>query len=199
MFSIFRRRNTNQWYWQLRMDLPVDFAVWVLESDGLQVPPFNKHPEILGNKILRDLGFTADRWQIWLNHLVGESVREHQRPTSDNTKPGDFFRGINKKWQTKLNELWGLYLPISNSRRYVEYVISMQIPQKSSEGHILLNTLNEVRGNLPPLQVTLNAYPAKIELPVAPSTLLLSPGGAMISAEDWETILINGIQSLHGM
>lgn len=45
-----------------------DFCVWVLERDGLQVPPFDQHPD--GNGELRDLGMTGEQWQAWFHKFV---------------------------------------------------------------------------------------------------------------------------------
>lgn len=196
MFSIFHKRSADQWHWQVTMSLPVDFAVWVLERDGLQVAPFDQHPEILGNRLLRDTGFTADDWQVWFNHLVKEAGQQQNQPF-DAVEPGDFFAGVNEQWKTLLNTLWALYLPMSGSRRYVENVVTM--PTKTSDERSLWETLSKVRGNLPPLHVLLTAYPAKTERYMPPATLLLSPAGAVIPAEDWEIILVRGIQALRGM
>lgn len=46
----------------------IDFCIWVLEIDGLHVPPFDQHPE--GNRILQDKGLNADSWQQWLATVV---------------------------------------------------------------------------------------------------------------------------------
>lgn len=46
----------------------VDFCIWVLEIDGLQVPPFDQHPE--GNRILQNQGLNADNWRQWLATVV---------------------------------------------------------------------------------------------------------------------------------
>lgn len=46
----------------------IDFCVWVLQVDGLNVPPFDKHKK--GNKILQNQGLTPDRWQEWIIKVV---------------------------------------------------------------------------------------------------------------------------------
>jgi hypothetical protein len=46
----------------------VDFCIWVLEIDGLRVPPFDQHPE--GNRILQNVGVNADSWRQWLSTVV---------------------------------------------------------------------------------------------------------------------------------
>ncbi|MBE9010056.1 hypothetical protein IQ250_07540 [Pseudanabaenaceae cyanobacterium LEGE 13415] len=49
-------------------DRDIDFFVWVLEIDGLQVSPFNQHPD--GDRSLRSRGITADGWQAWLTNTI---------------------------------------------------------------------------------------------------------------------------------
>lgn len=38
----------------------IDFALWVLVQDGLQVPPFDKHTG--GNQILQSVEMTQESW-----------------------------------------------------------------------------------------------------------------------------------------
>jgi hypothetical protein len=46
----------------------VDFCVWVLEADGLKVPPFDKHAH--GSKLLRRKGLDSSSWQNWVKGIV---------------------------------------------------------------------------------------------------------------------------------
>ena len=46
----------------------VDFCLWVLEQDGLRVPPFDRHPD--GDGRLREAGLDADAWFAWLHQVV---------------------------------------------------------------------------------------------------------------------------------
>jgi hypothetical protein len=43
------------WYCSYRFNMSVDFCIWVLESDGLRVLPFDQHPSGAGiSRIIRD-------------------------------------------------------------------------------------------------------------------------------------------------
>ena len=53
----------NSWQYSQGSDPAVDFCLWVLQVDGLRVPPFDQHPD--GDGSLRALGLTADAWQSW--------------------------------------------------------------------------------------------------------------------------------------
>ncbi|MBW4622573.1 MAG: hypothetical protein KME17_24850 [Cyanosarcina radialis HA8281-LM2] len=46
----------------------LDFCIWTLEVDGLQVFPFDKHLE--GNGVLRAKGMNAQSWQDWVRKIV---------------------------------------------------------------------------------------------------------------------------------
>lgn len=46
----------------------IDFCIWVLEQDGLQVPPFDQHPE--GDRALRSLLLSATDWQQWVTKVA---------------------------------------------------------------------------------------------------------------------------------
>lgn len=46
----------------------VDFCVWILVVDGLQVTPFDRHPH--GDGSLRALGLTQQSWRAWGARVV---------------------------------------------------------------------------------------------------------------------------------
>lgn len=46
----------------------VDFCIWVLEHDGLRVPPFEHHPQATG--ALQCQGLTPEIWQSWFERVV---------------------------------------------------------------------------------------------------------------------------------
>jgi hypothetical protein len=46
----------------------VDFCIWVLELDGLHIPPFDQHRE--GNSELQTKGLDAESWRNWLATVV---------------------------------------------------------------------------------------------------------------------------------
>lgn len=46
----------------------IDFCIWVLEQDGLQVPPFDQHLE--GDGTLRSLLLSATDWQQWVTKVA---------------------------------------------------------------------------------------------------------------------------------
>jgi hypothetical protein len=45
-----------------------DFCVWILESDGLRVSPFDRHAD--GNHRLRSQGLDVETWRRWVRKVV---------------------------------------------------------------------------------------------------------------------------------
>lgn len=56
------------WRIDYGFNIAVDFCIWVLELDGLHVPPFDQHPE--GDRILQKRGLDAEAWREWLTTVV---------------------------------------------------------------------------------------------------------------------------------
>lgn len=57
--------NEPGWGYGVKFSGPIDFCIWVLETDGLRVPPFDQHPE--GNKALRTRGLEAEALAVVAN------------------------------------------------------------------------------------------------------------------------------------
>jgi|UPI00036C5C14 Fe-S cluster biosynthesis and repair protein YggX len=52
----------------LGMGSAIYFCVWLLEQDGLRVPPFDQHPD--GDGSLRSSGLTAETWRTWMTRTA---------------------------------------------------------------------------------------------------------------------------------
>lgn len=60
--------NGKPWSLFCSFNIMVDFCVWVLEIDGLQVPPFSRHSD--GNGMLRARGMDSESWRAWIEKTV---------------------------------------------------------------------------------------------------------------------------------
>lgn len=58
----------NFWFYETTFNEHIDFCVWVLQVDGLSVPPFSHHPD--GDRTLQNHGLNAESWQAWLARVV---------------------------------------------------------------------------------------------------------------------------------
>jgi hypothetical protein len=69
--------SSNPWSYSQGFNMFVDFCVWVLEADGVHVPPFDQHSD--GDGTLRAAGLDAEGWRIWLARVVNLQYEQQQR------------------------------------------------------------------------------------------------------------------------
>jgi hypothetical protein len=89
---MFHLGTENPWFFAYGFNMFVDFCMWVLEVDGLQVPPFDQHPA--GDRTLQAIGLDADGWRSWVNEVVN---LQHQQ-TRAVRQP--FVAFTNEWWQS---------------------------------------------------------------------------------------------------
>jgi hypothetical protein len=65
---MFRLGTENPWFCSVATDIDVDFCIWVLEADGLHVPPFEYHAT--GDGSLRAAGLDGESWQSWAEGMI---------------------------------------------------------------------------------------------------------------------------------
>jgi len=97
----------------------IDFCVWTLECDGLQVPPFNRHLD--GDHALRDAGITAANWSTWFSHVV--ALQQEPVPPLEMLEVTTPRINAAAAWEAeaavaeRLNALWASYGSAANERR----------------------------------------------------------------------------------
>jgi hypothetical protein len=62
------RAGGDSWAFSTATNPDVEFCVWTLLRDGLQVQPFDRHPD--GDGGLRGAGLTAPAWWTWFTAVV---------------------------------------------------------------------------------------------------------------------------------
>jgi hypothetical protein len=62
------KESETYWFFEKTFNGYVNFCVWVLQVDGLSVPPFNSHLD--GDSVLRKRGLDAESWHTWLARVV---------------------------------------------------------------------------------------------------------------------------------
>jgi hypothetical protein len=77
----------------------VDFCIWVLEADGLHVPPFDHHPS--GGGPLQAAGLHAEEWWSWFKFVVN---LQHQQAMALQ----DPARSFTNEWWKSVQEKGGL-------------------------------------------------------------------------------------------
>ena len=70
---MFSTTTNDQWHWKIGFDSGIDFCVWILEIDGLHIPPFDQHTQHEG--FLQTAGLTQLSWKAWIRELI--SLRQY--------------------------------------------------------------------------------------------------------------------------
>ena len=176
----------HAWRMSAGFNLSIDFCVWILEVDGLHVPPFTHHPRYVGQ--LQTIGLTAATWYGWLERVVAlqvdcdrqasarrgtdalfELMGSHPAYTPARAWPGDLHI------REQLTEQWDRYLEVSNRRREREQ--PLLIPDGPKLQPTLWEALEPYRTRLEMLKVYLVGYPVAVEHSVPPVSLLIAIGG----------------------
>lgn len=58
----------NPWACDYKFNAAIDFCIWVLQVDGLQVSPFDMHAS--GDGTLQAAGLDAHAWRMWIQEVV---------------------------------------------------------------------------------------------------------------------------------
>lgn len=191
---MFRKGTENPWFFSSGFNMMVDFCVWVLESDGLRVPPFDRHDD--GDGALRARGFDAQGWRVWADDVVALQARVDRVPfqNPDGSIADVWAKASNPPivWAGDaavgelLVDLWDRYGPLSNVRREWE-----KLPHKSGLAdahHTLWHDLAPYHAQLPPLRVHLVDYLWPVEYLVPPASVIMGvgsepPNGARFRAD----------------
>jgi hypothetical protein len=66
--------SRNNWRYSEGSEPTIDFCLWVLQVDGLHVPPFDQHSD--GDGSLRARGLTAEDWQSWFLRVMDHEQKK---------------------------------------------------------------------------------------------------------------------------
>ena len=169
----------NKWAFSHGFNMMVDFCIYVLEVDGLHVPPFDLHLE--GNRTLRTRGCTADDWRFWLAEVVALQDRHittaHQKQTEvppslagPRYNPPSVWVGPSAV-RDYLTELWEMYGPVSNERREWEMRLAMKWAQELPN---LWYDLKPYQTQLATLTIHLISYPKAVDYLVPPTSGIIA-------------------------
>lgn len=179
---MFRAGTKNPWFFSSGFNMMVDFCVWVLETDGLQVAPFDRHPA--GDGALRARGFDAPGWRAWVIAVVAPQTTP--MATSEQG-PAGFMAGTHDPaavWQgaptigTLLAERWEQYAPLALVRRAWER--PTQGAHRSTTARPasqrLWDDLAPYHARIPPLHAYLVDYLWPVDYLVPPAAAILGIG-----------------------
>src|SRR5258708_3860245 len=205
--------SRNSWTFSYGFNMMVDFCTWVLEVDGLHVPPFDQHPERDGS--LRTAGLDAEAWQSWLTRVVNlqyEQQQAHQRqPRTDPLNPQFDLRSVlipealnppiawtgNDAVRSRLAELWEQYGPLSNERNKAEARLARKRQQLEIEQRInLWRALSPYHSRIPTLIVHMVQYEQPINYLIPPISVIMTYTGEQPGAAEFRERLLDAAAEL---
>lgn len=169
------------WTVSLGPNMFLDFCVWILERDGLRVPPFDRHPD--GDGTLRAGELTAEAWRAWFDRVVAAvGAFSAALPRNDDDAWPPFPNPV-ALWDgapavaARLAELDAAYDAVSNERKDASAHFWWPGRPDDDESTRLWETLAPYHRRLPPLTVVYVAYPGPARLLVPPATVVLAAAG----------------------
>jgi len=179
--------------WTEGISLPLDFAVHLLQRDGLRVPPFDQHSP--GDRSLRGLGLDGPSWLGWLNALarrekeLNASATELVVPATASAarqfgaqlrltreQPWTCFPG-GAEIRASLAALWPGY--VGEAVQWAETLARARQHDRVAPEHerALQHAFQRFRG-LGPVSVFIVRYPSPAALAIPPETCLVGVGAA---------------------
>jgi hypothetical protein len=194
----------NPWAFRHSFNMRVDFCIWVLEKDGLQVAPFTAHPK--GDGILQSEGFQAHEWKRWTEKIVQLQhqqfqVLPQQVKTAGNSPafilpdahtPATSWSG-NIVIKKHIDELWEQYKPLSNRRRTWERPLAKQWRTVMQP---LWNDLQIYTTRLPALAIYLVEYPQQIDYLIPPLSIIMTIVAGNLDGEMFHSRVVQAAENL---
>lgn len=181
-----QRGAASEWRVRFGFNAMVDFCIWVLETDGLRVPPFDRHDE--GPGLLRTMGVEPQTWRAWLHATVAQQAEREDlhaalsrsrrsypqalEPSLPPCTPRRFNPPLlwpgHPNLQPWLAELWEQYGPIALERRGRTEVLECTMVERW-----LQETLCDLQPRPGRLHLHLVRYPGVVAYPVPPDAVIL--------------------------
>lgn len=186
---MYREGTEHPWFYQQGFNMMIDFCVWVLEEDGLQISPFDVHPD--GTGILRRAGLQNVAWKSWLAQIVDLQRKQTQilQQTAGTNKgrvaaPHFIYEAHNPPaaWSGTasvkecLDTMWEQYKLLSRQRREWEKPVTKQW-QESGANQRLWTDLQSYKARLPSLTLYLIEYAKPVEYLLPPTSSILTVDG----------------------
>lgn len=189
--------------WTEDVSVAIDFAVRVLEHDGLRVAPFVDHAESDG--VLRRFGFDAASWLEWVSHLIaneralaseGAGLESPLRRSPAIDRMGAHIDVLEHPWrsfpggpdlQAELRVLWEELGPGIHNWRHEYLMSALHLRLGPGQQRNLARRLSVVPG-LRTLSLFVVRYRAPVVVPVPPDTCIVARvaddrGGSTFAAQ----------------
>lgn len=195
---MFSKRTGNQWYFGYGFNMMVDFCIWTLESDGLHVPPFDRHSD--GDGALRQQGLNAESWRAWLEEIVNlYNPRAARAQSSDGEQssrvylPPAIWTG-EPAVGDQLTMLWQRYLSVSNLRE--DRMKGAERLERSKAVMNLWHDLKLYHKRLATLYVYFVDYPWPVKDIIPPVSVIQGIGSELPDVATFRTSVLHAAQKL---
>jgi len=179
MFTRLLPTDKRPWYWSIDAHVGVSFCVWILQVDGLAIPPFDQHPT--GSQALLQVGLTTDAWREWVRLVLDrlEAVRhaiapqEHAAAAITAHNPTTLWPGA-PAVREALEPLWQRYERWEGKAWEWQQKSRKSLPPKYQRD--LWRALKPYHARLRTLRVYVVDYPLPVRYAAPPVSLLLGSG-----------------------
>jgi hypothetical protein len=191
----------RSWHYSFGFDTDIDFCFWVLERDGLRVPPFYRHSD--GDGSLRAAGLDAASWRAWLERVIvagderKEIVKSALKQKVDfaglrKLEPAALWDGVPSVGKV-LAQLAEEFDEKFDERAAVK--IELVLRHNASERQ-LWRDLAPYRRTLPPVQIAAVGYPGPVQAAVEPKTIILAVGNWQPTPSELSAAILGGMKTL---
>lgn len=199
MFSL---KRADRWSFGYSFSMQVDFCIWVLESDGLHVSPFDLHPD--GDGKLRAQGLDAVSWRSWVKNIV--ALEQEPRIAELRGRDADefFFKFTHPSsvWQGEpaiedlLTELWLRYLSVSGLREeHTDFTKSLKNPKEANVSRKVWRDLEPYQKHMSSIQIYLVDYSWVVQ-DILPPTSAIQGVGIDFNASTFRTTMLRAAERL---
>ncbi|GCF07526.1 hypothetical protein [Dictyobacter arantiisoli] len=170
------------WTYSSGFNAAIDFCIWILEIDGIHIPPFDLHPE--GNGSLRAKGLDTNNWRAWFARVV-TSQDQRQSPAT--------LWMSGSEMREALEKLWEAYLLLSDQRGSWDEKIGMK---QNTVWPNLWNDLKPYHTSLDALTIHLVNYSKEMVEVFPPTSVVLSIVNGDISTESFTAYTLDAARKL---
>ena len=171
--------TNNLWRLSYGFNISVDFCIWILEEQGLQISPFDEHSS--KDSALKEKGMNAENWRSWLAEVA----------VSPYDVPSNLWRGEPTVGE-QLSTLWESYGPISNKRKAWEPKLGKNWAKELTSW----NELQPYQKSLDSLTIYFADYVTEIDYIIPPTFAVLTVVNGQLDSNTLRTRVLNVAEKL---
>jgi len=204
MLRRFWQHQQSDWHYSIDNPIGLNFCLWVLQTDGLRVPPFDRHPD--GDGTLRAEGMDEHSWKVWWDEVLHRHLEFHNFVQSRRRPTGDLVHSHYLSyvcWEGDpevallLEEMWNDYEPEANKwkKRIAERRPYVGRP---AEERRFWRQLEPFRKVLPAPRIYVVEYPEAVIARVSSSAAVIGAPQNAIDPQSFRDLTFRAMQAMAG-